>query len=149
MCSFGSILGGSCGPDRRDRKKLSEIVPLRSCQKDIARHKWTWSITGVENEVELILARAKFFEVPENIENLTICPSHRASLGVDWRRGSDRCTVPQEISGHRLQKGIKWPRVERGLDKHDSQMILQKTGIFLPVGSGKNKLLKYSLNIYF
>ena len=46
---------------------------------------------------------------------MTICPSHRAKLGLGWTRGSS----------------------DRGIGKRDSQIILKRTGVFLQVGSGE------------
>lgn len=142
ICSFQSFVGGSCGPDRRDRKRVAEIVPLRNCNKDISKHKLTWSIAGVDIEIELILARSKVFKTPENVEDLTICPSHRASLGLgcSWRRGSETCIVPQESSGHSRQDStkVKCPKSDRGLDKQGSQILISMTGTFFPIGSDKN-----------
>ena len=49
---------------------------------------------------------------------------------------STRCRVPFEISNHG-KKGKSWPKYDRGIGKRSSQMILKKTGVFLPAGSGK------------
>lgn len=135
-CSFEKIVGGICGIARRDRKTNTEIIPLSSCKKDISMHKLTWAFgADLNNEVELILARSKIFTTPENLADLTICPSHRESLGIGWRRGPTCCVVPQEISGHKSKR--KLPRCDRGIDRVGSQSILSSTGVFLPVGSGK------------
>lgn len=68
---------------------------------------------------------------------MTICPNHRSKLGIGWSRGSStRCRVPEEISCHGKEKGV-WPKGERGLGKKESEVILQKTGSFVQVGSGK------------
>ena len=88
MCSFFTIVGGRCGFDSKDRTKSVEIVPLLSCNVDISRHISAFSITGIENEAELLLARASIFVLPQNVESWTICPQHRASLGVSWKRSS-------------------------------------------------------------
>jgi len=133
-CSFNYIVGGICSCNRRDRNKCTEVVPLLSCKRDISHHTHLWSITDVESEVDLILSRASIFARVEN--NLTICPSHRSSLGIGWRRGSNLCRVPQEIAEHKKDsKNV--PKAERGIGKQVSQFILLKTGKFLPAGSGK------------
>ena len=42
-----------------------------------------------ETKVDLILSRACIFETPKDIDDFTICPSHRSNLstGVGWIRG--------------------------------------------------------------
>jgi hypothetical protein len=74
------------------------------------------------------------FRAPRNIDELTVCPHHRSTLGVGWSRGSNtRCRVPKQFSGH---KG-KFPKANRGIGKHASQILLKQTGIFIQAGSGK------------
>ena len=70
--SFASKVGGICSFDRRDRSKSVEIIPLVTCKKDISNHKSQWGVHDVDNEIELILSRASIFEVPEDVEFLTI-----------------------------------------------------------------------------
>ena len=86
-CSFQRLVGGCCSHDKRSRVagKASLIVPLRLCEKDISAHKQAVGVNDVESEVDLILARAS---MPSNISDMTICPAHRSSLGIGWRRGS-------------------------------------------------------------
>ena len=100
-CSFKSLVGGKCSFDRRDRSQSIEIVPLLSCSKDIKRHKSLWQFQDVKNEVDLILARAAMFTVPQNVNTMTICSSHRSSLGLGWTRATERCRTHPEISEHR------------------------------------------------
>ena len=97
-CSFKSLVGRQCSWNRRDRGQSIDIVPLLSCCKDITRHKSLWRFQDVKSEVELILARAAMFTMPQNVNTMTICPSHRSSLGLGWTRGNERCRVPLEIS---------------------------------------------------
>lgn len=136
-CSFKSLVGGQCSFDRRDRNRSTEIVPLLSCTKDVAQHKSLWQFQGVESEVELILARAAMFTTPQNVLTMTVCPSHRSSLGLGWIRGTERCRVPQEISKHKNVRG-KCPKAERGINKTFSQFIMKRTGHLTHVGSGKD-----------
>ena len=57
--------------------------------------------SDAENEVDLTLTRAGIFKTPKDIDDLTICPTHRSNLGVGWSRGSNsRCRVPKEVFGH-------------------------------------------------
>ena len=85
-CSFKFIVGSACSYDRQDRSKLFEVVPLVSCNKDVQGHKSAWCFAGVENESELILARAGIFYMSaKDINALTIFPFHRSELGEGAR----------------------------------------------------------------
>ena len=132
-CSFKSFAGGTCGFSSREDR----VVPLVSCKKDISSHLRSCKFSGPENEVDLILLRAGFFETPKNIDEFTICPTHRSHLGVGWSRGSNsRCRVPKEVFGH--GKGSKLiPKANRGVNKRVSQMVLKMSGKFIQPGSGK------------
>ena len=135
-CTLKSIVGGVCGYDPKDRKRDTNILPLISCHKDISSHKTFLSFTCPNEEVDLVLSRAGIFAKPGNLDTMKICPLHRSKLGVGWRRVSTRCRVPPLLSDHGKQKGT-WPKGERGIGKSDSEIILRRTGIFVPVGSGK------------
>ena len=77
-CSLKFRVGSACSYDRRDRSKLFEVVPLVSCNKDVQGHKSAWCFAGVENESELILARAGIFlheyKGYKRLNNLSIPP---------------------------------------------------------------------------
>ena len=136
-CSFKSIVGGSCGFDRKDRKQETQVIPLLACAKNISSHTTSYGFSGIEDEVDLILSRAAVFRQPVNISSMTICSLHRSKLGLGWSRGSNtRCRVPALISNHGTRSKT-WPKCDRGIGKSDSQVILKKTGLFLQVGSGK------------
>ena len=64
------------------------INPLKLflCTRDIEDYKRYFCITGVEPEIELIFARACIFESSRITDSFKICPHHRASLGVGWKR---------------------------------------------------------------
>ena len=135
-CSFFRIVGGQCSQDKRSRaEKNALIVPLLSCGKNISVHAQSVAVTDVESEIELILARASIFTTPDDISKMTICPAHRSSLGIGWRRGSERCRVPETLSNHGHGKSRK---ADRGINKALSKTILKRSGIFIPVGSGKS-----------
>lgn len=134
-CSFQAIVGGQCGFDPKDRNKSTTFVSFTNCTRDIDEHIRYFSVTGVESETELILARASIFEPPRNINSFTICPHHRASLGTSWKRQSTKCCVPAMLSQHKADVK-KRPKAERGLSKSGSITVLKETGVFLPVGSG-------------
>ena len=133
---INSLVGGQCSFDRRDRSQSIEIVPLLSCSKDITRHKSLWQFQVVKNEVDLIRARAAMFTVPQNVNTMTMCPSHRSSLGLGWTRATERCRTHPEISEHRNVRG-KWPKADRGIKKNFSHFIMKRTGHLVHVGSGR------------
>lgn len=139
-CSLKSLVGGQCSFDRRDRNQSTEIVLLLSCTKNITRHKSLWQFHDVESEMELILARAAMFTTPQNVNEMTVCPSHRSYLGLGWTRGTERCRVPQEISKHKKDRG-ECPKAERGINKLFSKLILTRTGHLVHVGSGRYRHL--------
>lgn len=135
-CSFYTLAGGHCTYDRRDRNHTTEIVPLLSCTRDISAHKSLWGFQDVNNEVDLILARTSIFERPGNIGSLTICPFHRLTLGIGWKRSGTRCSVPQVLSNH---DKAKLPKADRGMSKVFSLQVKKHTDILIPVGSGNAK----------
>ena len=134
-CSFQRLVGGQCGQDPRSTK-VQDLVPLLTCNKDISRHKSSLGLmtgSGVDTEVELILERSSIFSFPSNISDMDICPAHRSSLGIGWRRGLVCCRIPAQLSKH-----VRKSRTtDRGISKDISRLILRVSGIFLPVGSGK------------
>ena len=82
VCSFQEIVGGHCGFQTKDRSKSVEVIPLLQCKRSIGAHKSALALTGVENEVDLILSRASVFVPPRNVDKLCIYPRHRESLGL-------------------------------------------------------------------
>ena len=78
----------------------------------------------------------RLFSRPQNIDQLKICPHHRETLGLGWKRSSTRCDVPALLSSNSAKVKNR-PRAERGLTKLASQTVLNETGIFVPVGSGE------------
>ena len=126
-CSFQEIVGGKCGFSSKDKEKSVKLIPLLNCTSNVDRHKSALAFTDVQNEVELILARARLFSLPQNIDQLKICSHHREET---------RCDVPALLSSHSAKVKNR-PRAERGLTKLASQTVLNETGIFVPVGSGE------------
>ena len=136
-CSFKKLVGGICASDKRYERE--DVVPLSSCNKDVTGHTRSVGITDVHSEVELVLARASIFAPPHDISTWTICPAHRSSLGIGWRRGANRCRVPPGLSEHTAKGRTR--KADRGIAKSESRAILRQTGVFVPVGSGKYTLL--------
>ena len=133
ICSFQKLVGGVCTSDKRYERAV--VVPVSSCERDVSEHTRSFGISDVNSEVELILARASVFSLPRDISTWTICPAHRSSLGIGWRRGANRCRVPPELSKHASKGKVR--KADRGIGKSESKAILRHTGVFVPVGSGK------------
>ena len=93
--SFLDIVGGVCGAEERARHPSTQTVSLSSCSKDIRSHKRFLQFSGVETEIELILARSGIFVKPVNFSEITFC------LGIGWRGASRLCSVPRDVSGHK------------------------------------------------
>lgn len=145
-CSFLNIVGGVCGAEERARHPSTQTVSLSSCSKDIRSHKRFLQFSGVETEIELILARSGIFVKPVNFSEMTVCPLHRSSLGIGWRRASRLCSVPRAVSGHE-KESEKVPAAERGITLQHSIQIFELTRNLVPVGSGKRLRCSFSLNI--
>ena len=112
------------------------LIPLTQCNKEIKKHKRSLKFSGVETEVELILARCGCFEKPSNFLEMTICPTHRARLGIGWQRPSGLCSVPEVVLGH-CKDLWKVPTMQKGINLSQSISLLELTNQFVPVGSGK------------
>lgn len=103
-------------------------MPLDSCGDNVKDHlrKVNVSQTCVSSEKELILARAGLFSESDG-RDFTICPKHRAELGVRFRP-SMKCQHP--LHGNRRRK------VERGINLKMAKEIKTKWNIVVPVGAG-------------
>ena len=144
-CSFLDIVGGICGAEERARHPSTQTVSLSSRSKDIRSHKHFLQFSGVvETETELILARSGIFVKPINFSEMTVCPLHRSSLGIGWRRASRLFSVPQDVSGHK-KESKEVPRAERGITLQHSKHIFELTKNLVPVGSGKPFQCLFSL----
>ena len=127
VCSFQEIVDGHCVFQTKDRSKPVEVLPLLQCKRNIGAHKSALALTGVENqktgvenENDLILSRASMFAPPRNVEKLNICPRHRESLGLGWRRPSSKCSIPNALSSHSAIPRER-PKAERGITKWMSE----------------------------
>ena len=81
----------------------TDVAYLRSFPCLVVKKTFQVPCRDPETEVDLILSRAGILETPKDIDDFTICPTHRSNLGtgVGWSRGSiSRCRVPKEVYGH-------------------------------------------------
>ena len=85
MCHFQEIVGRKCGFSSKDKEKSVKLIPTAPI---IIIDKSALALTDVQNEVELILARARLFSPLQNIDKLKICPHHQETLGFGWKRSS-------------------------------------------------------------
>ena len=83
--------------------------------------------SGVDTEVELILAKSSIFSFPSNIADMDVCPAHRSSLGIGWRRGLPRCRIPAQLSKH-VPVYLTTFNTNRGISNDISILILRFTG---------------------
>ena len=109
---------------------VEEFFPLVSFLKGVKSHLKQIKVSQncVRTEKELILARAGKF--CEDGMDRTICPRHRAELGLLWRPGR-KCLHP--LHGTR-QKG----KPDRGANLGMSKEIMQNWDVLIPVGTGKS-----------
>ena len=94
------------------------------------------SQNSILTEKDLILSRTGRFD--EDGANMTICPRHRAELGIFWRP-SRKCAHPL----HGDRKG----KPERGVNLEISKGIIAKWSALIPVGAGK--VVRYYLFSFF
>ena len=112
------------------------MVPLLSCNRDISRHKSFFSIIGIENEAELLLASVNLCTTPK-CRKLDYMSSTSCISGRQLEPSSPQCSIPVSLSMHKATFAKK-PKAQRGLRKSGSQIVLKETGIFLPVGAGQS-----------
>ena len=79
----------------------SDIPVVIPCpyHRGIGEYVRSVGISDISTEIELILARASTFSFPSKISAWTVCPAHRSSLGIGWRRGANRCRVQLGLLG--------------------------------------------------
>ena len=136
-CSFATFSKNRCDISPR-YPGVTEFFPLTSCQKDIKSHLRIIKVSqnSILTEKDLILARTGRFD--EDGANMTICPRHRAELGIFWRP-SRKCAHPL----HGDRKG----KPERGVNLEMSKGIIAKWSALIPVGAGK--VVRYYLFSFF
>ncbi len=91
-CSFQGTLF-PCGPDPASHPTVTHCIPLALCRpgNDITNHLKLWHINpdDLNSEADLLLARGGFFDEPV-IASFTVCPNHRARLGLGWKHNCSR-----------------------------------------------------------
>ena len=121
-CSFLSIVGGICGGVDRTSSSTS-VTPLTQCKRDIKK---SLKFSGVEKEVELFLAGCGC------LLEMTICPAHRASIGIGWRRTSNVLHHPGSCFGSLELRKVT--ALEKGINLFQSRKILELSNQLIPVG---------------
>ena len=111
-------------------------MPLSSCDRGIDEYIRSVGISDISSEVELILARASTFSFRRNIPRWTVCPAHRFSFGIGWRRGANRCRVPVGLANDTNKR-----KAGRVIGKTKSKEILRYTEVFVAVGSGMQSIM--------
>ena len=106
-------------------------MPLSSCDRGIGEYVRSVGISDISSEVKLILARASTFSFPRNIPRWTVCPAHRFTLGIGWRREANQCRVPAGLANDTEKR-----KAGRGIGKTESKEILRYTGVFVAIASG-------------
>ena len=126
-CSFTSLCGNKCDISSRWPGR-QQLVPLSSCVDSIKEHLRDVKVsqTGVASEKELILAGVGLFDDSDG-RDFTICPKHRAELGVRFRP-TTKCQHP--LHGNQRRK------VEKGINLKMAKEIKAKWNTVVPVGAG-------------
>ena len=151
-CSFQRLVGGQCGQDPRSTK-VQDLVPLLTCNKDISRHKSSLGLmtgSGVDTEVELILARSSIFSFLPIFLTWIFVPL----IVLRWASGGEwvwRVAVYQPSCRSTSANPVL--RIVESVRTSPDSLILRITGIFLPVGSGKcltyHKSIDRSTTLHF
>ncbi|KAL9960337.1 hypothetical protein ACROYT_G033784 [Oculina patagonica] len=118
-----------CGENNGETK----LVPLSECKSDITAHLRRCHLTKEDiSESELILLRAGYFsKTAQQVENMFVCPRHRANLGKDWRNQTGRtaCHYPDHKG---KQKSVKSDRV---VTVKIAREVMEVFDVAIPVGS--------------
>ena len=112
----------------------TDVAYLRSFPCVVVKKTFQVTCGDPETEVDLILSRAGIFETPKDIDDFTICPTHRSNLGnsVGWIRGSiSRCRVPKEVYGHGKGRVKSIPKADWGIGKRVPQIVSMTSGKFI------------------
>lgn len=132
IASFGK-LSSKCST-HESMKNIEEYQALSSCGKSIAGHLKMLKVNSkdLESEWQLIVARIGRFDLLEQCPSQwTVCPKHRAELGIRWRGVKQTCQHPDHTSKS---------KPDRGFSVSTSRTLYEQRRILIPVGSG---------NVYF
>ncbi|XP_076085029.1 uncharacterized protein LOC143055862 [Mytilus galloprovincialis] len=131
VCDFHKFSTVTCN-------NLDPYVHIFECQRSTERHliglKSSETIPGKPfeklecPESLLILFRSGIFTLDKLSLNLNICESHRAELGLNWRRGKVQCTYPDHNDGSKA-------KADRGANPTVCKELWLKTRQILPIGS--------------
>lgn len=127
-CSFSLHCNSGCGVSSR-YPGHKEYFPLSACVSDVRSHlkELKCPQSSVASEKELILLRAGFFH--EEGHGFTICPKHRADLGVKY--------APSSKCWHPLHKEGSKEKRDRGMNLRMVKSIKEKLNILVPIGAGR------------
>ncbi|CAG2196656.1 unnamed protein product [Mytilus edulis] len=126
VCSFSAFTNTKCGLTPYFPKE-TEVLLLKYCQRNLKSHLSSYFINDdISTECNLICHRVGIFA---KIGSYSVCPYHKYSLGVCWKRRS-KCTHP-EHTGKGKAEGNR-----QGVTVAASLHLLQKFGCVVPVGSG-------------
>ena len=112
----------------------TDVAYLRSFLCVVVKKTFQVTCGDPETKVDLILSRAGIFETPKDIDDFTICPTHRSNLGtgVGWIRCSiSRCRVPREVCGHGKGRVKSIPKAYWGIGKRVPQIVRKTSGKFI------------------
>ena len=86
-CSFAAHSQKNCDISKR-YLGVKDFFPLTSCKRDIMSHLRTIKVgqTKLPHQQKKDLVRARTGHFREDGANMTICPAHRAELGICWQR---------------------------------------------------------------
>jgi hypothetical protein len=124
--SGSKFVNTPCGLVSRYKDEARNVL-ITSCSKNIDSHIKLLGLNNIPSEGHLICYRAGIFN---NVEDHTVCPHHRSTLGVYWRQ-KKFCVYPSQSQTHGQRISA------RSMTLQMSRTCLQSCDVFLPVGSGK------------
>lgn len=135
-CSLSSFLS--------DKSKCStspyfpneeSLVFIKNCRRDITNHLKSCNIGEIPSEGHLICYRAGVFSL---LGDYTICPFHRYSLGIRWKKKSS-CSHPR----HSMHNTMAKAEVGRSITFFMSRHLHTVYGCVVPIGSGRLHITVY------
>ena len=127
FCSFAIHCGNDCGLSSRWPGR-TQLMPMSLCTVSTRQHLRELKVPATSvTEKQLILARIGLFSEDAG-QDFTICPKHRAHLGVRFRP-STKCGHP--LHGNRRRKP------DRGINFKMAREIKENWNVVVPLGSGK------------